>query len=215
MTKNQYAEFFAIMKRAATLTYQQKNKDFEELAVVMFEELGAYELEDVRSAVANHVRYEKFFPMLADIIKRIEGTAEERAALAWQTVLKAIRMIGSGNSIRFPSPAYHYAIEQMGGWMKLCSTLTVEEEKWRGKDFVRFFEIGERVASWEHEPGNVHVPPYLMGWHEINNRRGRDALPDIVDAETGILIAGIREALPEPGESSGIVMRLVRGMRAG
>jgi hypothetical protein len=214
MTGEQYNDFEAIMNRAALLTFQQKGKDWRALVTAMFEELAMYDLENVRAAVAAHVRSEKFFPTLADIITLIEGCSEDRAALAWAAVVRAVERLGRSLSVRFPSPAYHYAIEQIGGWQKLCTTLTDEEIKWRGKDFERFFEIGERVASWEHEPGKVRVQPYLMGWYEANNRRGGCALPDVVDAETGKPLKDFRAALPEPSDTSGVVMTLVKGMKA-
>ena len=214
MNGQQYTEFEAIMSRAALLSFQQKGKDWRALITAMFEELAAYDLEAVRLAVATHVRSEKFFPTLADIVKRIDGDHEDRAAIAWAYVVKAIERLGHYLSVRFPSPAYHYAIEFMGGWQKLCTTLTEAETKWRGKEFERFFEIGERVASWGHELGKVHVPPYLLGWHETHNRRGGYALPDVLDAATGKPIQGFRErvALSESGVSK-TVMQLVEGMK--
>jgi hypothetical protein len=216
MRGDQYKDFETIMARAALLTFQQRGKDWRDLVTAMFEELAAYELEDVRTAVAAHVRARKFFPTLSDIITRIDGLPEDRAAVAWQTVVRAIRRLGHYVSVRFQSPAYHYAIAQMGGWQELCSSLRIEELPFRGKDFERFFQIGERVATWGNEAGKVHVPSYLMGGHEANNRRGGFALlPDVVDAKTGEPLRGFRGELPEPGESSGIVMRLVKGMRAG
>ena len=214
MTSEQYNDFEAIMSRAALLTFQQRGKDWRALVTAMFEELAAYDLESIRAAVSAHVRSEKFFPTLADIATRIEGGSDARAALAWAVVVRAVERLGHSLSVRFPSPAYHYAIEQMGGWQKLCATLTDDEVKWRGKDFERFFEIGERVASWEHEPGKVCVPPYLMGWHETNNRRGGHALPDVIDVATGKPMKDFRAALPEPEDPAGVVMKLVKGMKA-
>jgi hypothetical protein len=215
MTSDQYNDFEKIMNRAALLTFQQRGKDWRALITAMFEELGDFSLDSVRDAVAGHVRAEKFFPALADIVRRIEGGSETRAALAWAVVARAVTKLGRTASVRFPSPAYHYAIEQMGGWQKLCASLRDEDLPFRGREFARFFEAGERVASWGNEPGKVRVPPYLMGWHEINNRRCGQELPDIVDAQTGSPINGFRAALPESDRGSEVVMRLMKGMRAG
>ncbi|MBQ8692622.1 MAG: hypothetical protein IJ576_02460, partial [Synergistaceae bacterium] len=61
-----------------------------------------------------HCRTEKFFPMLADIIRRIDGTSEERAAVAWASIREAIRR-HAGDSIKFASPAMHYNCEDSHG----------------------------------------------------------------------------------------------------
>ena len=216
MTGDQYGKFEEIMERAALLTVQQQGKDWEKFVMIMFEELSAYDLKIVEAAVTAHVRSQKFFPTLADITTRIEGSAETRAALAWAHVVTAIERFGHCLSVRFPSPAYHYAIGFMGGWQKLSATLMNAEIKWRGKDFAQFFTLGECVASWGCEPGKVHVPPYLAGWHEVNNRRSGYALPDVINTVTGKPIQNFRAALPEPGQGpSKIVMQLSKGMKAG
>jgi hypothetical protein len=217
MKNKDYAEFELVMERAALLTFQQRGKDWLALITAFFEELGEYDLEVVRAAVKEHVHAEKFFPALADIIKRIEGNSEDRAARAWATVVRAVSRIGRNNSVAFPSPAYIYAVKQMGGWVKLCRTLTTDEEKWRGKEFERFFQIGERVATWEADTddknGTVWVPTYCVGECETNNRCRGYALPDIVDAETGKVLTNFRAALPDPTEKSEIILELVKKMR--
>jgi hypothetical protein len=217
MKSGQYAEFEALLERAALLTFQQRGKDWRALVTAMFEELAAYDLESVRAAIAEHVRSEKFFPALADIVRRIEGPDETRAALAWAVVIRAVTKLGRVASVRFPSPAYHYAIERMGGWQKLCATLRDADLPFRGREFERLFAAGEKVAAWEPEPGKVAVPTYLMGWHEAANRRDGYALPDVIDAATGEPIKGLlgSAALPEPDEKSVVIMKLAEGMGAG
>lgn len=205
-------EFMACMKVVADV--YGRGPLTKEALKMFFMLLSPFDLGQVKQALQEHMKISVFMPKPANIITLIEGCSEDRAALAWAAVVRAVERLGRSLSVRFPSPAYHYAIEQIGGWQKLCTTLTDEEIKWRGKDFERFFEIGERVASWEHEPGKVRVQPYLMGWYEANNRRGGCALPDVVDAETGKPLKDFRAALPEPSDTSGVVMTLVKGMKA-
>jgi hypothetical protein len=180
-----YAAFEEILQRAADLTMVQQNKAWRSQVTALFEELAEYDLEAIQAAVRDHTRSEKFFPTLADIVRRLEGTAEDRAALAWGMALRAIQRHGRSASVFFPSPAHVYAIEQMGGWVRLCSSLAVDEEKWTARVFGRFFSYGERVASWDREPGKVVVPRYCVGQCERNNRSDGRALPAIIDAATG------------------------------
>ena len=216
MKSDQYAGFEEIMERAAILTYQQKNKNWRILLNTMFEELAAYELEDIRSAVVAHVRTEKFFPALADIIRRIEGSPEDRAMVAWANVMKAIAKTGYYDSVRFPSPAYHYAIEQMGGWMHLTQMLE-KDGPWRAKEFMRWFAIGEQKASWGREDGRIKVPAYLRGFFEIDNgsRGFPEGIPAIKDAITGKTMPEMREALKAPdGDAVLMLEALAEGMKA-
>jgi len=199
MRRDEYPCFVNIMKRAAVLTYRPKNTDFNDLLWVLFEELAPrYSLLQIDLAVRLHTQREKFFPLLSDIIRCIEGTAEDRAIVAWGIVMKAVRYVGSRNSVAFPSPEYNYAITQMGGWIKFSSTLLEEEVKWRGKEFERYFVLGDQRVSWYHEPGKVRVERYCIGTHEINSRRNGYALPEVKNAETGEPIPEFRKALPAP-----------------
>lgn len=188
------------MKRAATLTYKPRDTDFNELVAVLFDELASeYELRQVAEAVAMHVRQEKFFPMLSDIIRGIEGTAGDHAALAWPLVVNAVRHIGHYNSVAFPAPAYNYALNLMGGWIGLCRSLVDSDVKWRGKDFERFFVIGERCATWSNEPGKIQVDRYCAGVSEAGNRSLGYELPDVIDARTRAAIPDFRVLYPALG----------------
>ena len=215
MTSQDYDGFKKLLERAATVTFLQRGKDWETLVTVMFEELVQYDLEAIRMAVGAHVRSEKFFPALADIIRRIEGRPEDRSAVAWALVLKAISRFGHDTSVRFPSPAFHYALDQMGGWAKLCMRLTEDELPFRAKDFARFFEIGERCATWDGANGTVKVPAYLAGTCELSNRaNGHRLPPKVYDVESGAVLEGL--ALPaQKGEVVPIMAALAERMRAG
>lgn len=212
MTEADFPAFVDIMRRAAELTTVPNGKEVDRVTLALFEELIQYPLEPVREAVRDHCRAEKFFPMLADIVARIEGRAEDRAAAAWAMVLRAMGRFGYYDSVKFSDPATHYAIGQMGGWRYLSEHLTAESAPFRAKDFARFFGIGERVASWENAPGKVRVAPYLVGQHEAeNSRKGYDRRT-VWDAVTCTPIPAEQlSALQAPGEN---VVPLVHALAA-
>jgi hypothetical protein len=166
--------------------------------------LRDFSLQQVEQALQAHMRTSPFMPKPSDVIAKINGSAQDRAALAWPCVLEAVRRLGHGHSVAFPTPAHNFAITQMGGWIRLCATLLDEEVKWRGKEFERFFVIGDPVASWEYEPGpapgpvKTRVERYCVGEYEANNRARGCALPEVLDAVTGKPIPGFREALLAP-----------------
>lgn len=208
MTEADFSAFAGLMDRAAELTTVPNGKDVGRVTMALFEELLPYPLERVREALSDHCRSEKFFPTLSDIVTRIEGRAEDRAAAAWAMVLKAMGRFGYYDSVRFPDPATHYAIGQMGGWRYLSEHLTAEDAPFRAKDFARFFGIGERIASWEHIPGKVRVAPYLVGQHEAENRRNGYDRRTVWDAVTCAPIP--EEQLPAPQAAGGNIIPLVR-----
>lgn len=126
----------------------------------------------------------KFMPTIADIKKQIGGSSDERAIAAWQLVKKAIERHGYYDSVRFPSPAFHVVIEQMGGWQRLGQewhSLSEKELEFRGKDFIKLFTLAERTATWEN------TPAYLPGFFERDNigKNLQNAIPPIVDVATG------------------------------
>ena len=215
MMSRDYDSFKRLLERAATVTFLQRGKDWGTLVTVMFEELAQYDLEEIRLAVGAHVRSERFFPALADIIRRIEGRPEDRAAAAWALVMKAVSRFGHDTSVRFPSPAIHYALEQMGGWARFCMRLAEDELPFRAKDFAQFFAMGERCASWDGANGTVKVPAHLAGTCELSNRTNGYALPArVYDAETGEVLE--KQVLPAgAGKIVPIATALAAQMRTG
>ena len=202
MTEADYQAFAEFMERAAEITTVPNGKDIGRVTIALFEELLPYPLERVREALSDHCRSERFFPTLADIVTRIEGRAEDRAAAAWAMVLKAMGRFGYYDSVRFPDAAIHYAVAQMGGWQYLSENTTAENATFRGKDFARFYALGERIAAWVDTPGKVRVAPYLVGRHEAENAKNGYDRRKVWDAETFRPIPAEQlPALQAPGEN--------------
>ncbi|MBR1660283.1 MAG: hypothetical protein IJ705_08195 [Oscillospiraceae bacterium] len=122
-------------------------------------------MAEVKRALEEHMGYSPYMPKPSDIRQRIEGSDEDRAALAWAEVIRAMGRWGYWDSVRFPDPAIHLAIAEMGGWMHLCATLTNENLPFRQKDFAGYYALGKRMLA-----ANVKAEPYLHGKHEAENR---------------------------------------------
>ncbi len=160
--------------------------------LIIFEALRPYPFEAVRAAVGKHLvsAEGKFFPTAAHIVQQIRGTEAERAELAWRRVVSAVSRRGCYDSVRFPEPAYHFAIRELGGWERLVSmvdAMTDREIEFFGQKFAKLYAAGERCASWTPTAGRECVPAYFQGSFERENRaRGfLDAIPAPVDALTG------------------------------
>jgi hypothetical protein len=192
MFEQDWAEFYTMCEMIArTCFVQRKRRDeWEEQIRFLFDLLGEYSLDDVRRAMYRHVKSQKFFPTPADITRLIEGSPEDRSVAAWRLFLRAVGRHGYYDSVRFPDPAYHYAIGQLGGWERLSAELhelSDREIQFREKGWRQLYEIGLRVASWDDAPGKVKVPKLLPGFFERDNRENRhpEFIPLAVDAETG------------------------------
>ena len=168
---------FMAMLTVVADTYGQPRLS-EGAAKLYFRVLSGYTLEEVSKAVTEHLKISSFMPKPADIIRILEGTVEDHAAIAWGHVVKAIRQYGHYESVRFDDPAIHYAIDHMGGWQKVCQVLE-EELPFRERDFVAHYKRGKN-ATWND------IPKRFLGKHELHNLQcGRDdMIPETVFIET-------------------------------
>lgn len=192
MNKSDWKPFCEIMNAAAE-EIGAKPKSASGLSLT-FKLLSEYSLDTVQRAVfqfllSGEAKYGKT-PSASQIQEIIVGDTEERAHYAWRVFLAAMDRYGYYESVRFPEPAYHYAIQLLGGWQKVCeeySQLTDKELEFRRGPFAALFTKGTRESSFEPIPGKVQVSPYLVGNFESHNLANGylDFLPPICDVETG------------------------------
>lgn len=175
MRPNEFQEFVAVMGAAAEVLNQPK---LSPLGLrTAFSILKDYPLEAVKAAIQQHLRESPFMPKPADVVKYLEGTAEDRGSLAWWHVVRAIRQHGHYESVRFDDPVIHYAIDRMGGWQNVCNILE-EELPFRERDFVKLYARGEKAADWDN------VAKRFIGAIEANNVRQGWAAPETVYIQT-------------------------------
>jgi hypothetical protein len=211
MTKTEDWGKFCALVRAADETISARPRS-EPAMALMFEALLAFDIADVARAVSHHVRKSPYPVKPSDVASFLEGSPEERSQAAWRTFLRAVGRYGYYDSVRFPDPAYHYAIQELGGWERLCEELhclTDREAQFRAREFRQPYETGLRVASWDGAPGKVRVPQYLWGFFERDNREQRRLgfVPEAVDVLTGEKLS----LLVAIGASGEAVMSLGRG----
>jgi hypothetical protein len=142
---------------------------------LFFDVLKPYPFKEVSDALYATLRQSPFMPKPSDVVRYIEGTAEDRAREAWHAVLETMRKYGAYASVKFDDPAIHFAIERMGGWQKLC-LIPEEELPFRERDFIAHYKRGER-AGWEI------VPKYFVGIIEQQNTQNgwMNMIPEIVE----------------------------------
>ena len=120
MKQDEYKDFEELMKAAAGAI----GRPAPEAGALMlsFDALRKYRFEQVREAVMAHLAGPdgRYMPTPSHIVERIEGKPDDRAALAWALVERVLMSnAGTRESVRFPTPEYHWAIVQLGGWLAL------------------------------------------------------------------------------------------------
>jgi len=142
------------------------------LAELYWQSLECFEFEDVKKSLEAHVHNPdcgQFFPKPADIIRFIEGSGETKALTAWAMVEKAIHQVGRYQSIAFDDPLIHAALEDMGGWIKLCS-VTSNELPFRANEFQKRY-MGFLIKK------PARYPKYLVGIIETDNAKNGFEIP--------------------------------------
>jgi len=92
---------------------------------VWWQACQSFTLEQVSKALSAHAtdpERGQFAPKVADLIRILTGTHTDRAALAWGKVHEAMSAVGAYTDVVFDDPAIHAAVEDCGGWPKMCRT---------------------------------------------------------------------------------------------
>lgn len=101
-------------------------KDVSEfLLSVWWNACESFDMSQVSKAIQKHAcdpERGQFAPKVADIVRGLQGTSTDRAALAWGKVHEAMSAVGAYTDVVFDDPAIHAVIEDLGGWPKVCRT---------------------------------------------------------------------------------------------
>jgi hypothetical protein len=143
-------------------------KDMSEFALgVWVQACQAFTLEQVSKAFTAHTMDAErgaFMPKPSDIVRALYGTVTDRSLVAWGKVMDAVRLVGAYSSVAFDDPAIHCAVEDMGGWPKVCrEPLDALPHTQR-----RFCDAHRAYTT----RGTSEYPRYLPGVHELENRAG-------------------------------------------
>lgn len=139
-----------------------------------------FDYEQVVKALQKHAmdaQRGQFAPKVADIVRLLDGTHTDRAAMAWSKVHTAMSDVGAYTDVVFDDPAIHAVVEDMGGWAKVCRWPLDElsylqhrfSEAYRSYVAQDSFQFparlgGERCADVEYERKGLPPPmPVLVG----------------------------------------------------
>lgn len=148
---------------------------------VWWSAMRPFDLAAVREAFGRHVVNPdtgQFLPKPADVVKMLGGTTQDAALVAWAKVDRAIRVVGTYESVAFDDALIHRVIEDMGGWVKL-GQVTEDELPFRAKEFETRYR-GFRIRSESPE-----YPRVLIGIHQAHNEQNnRPVAPPVLIGNT-------------------------------
>lgn len=133
---------------------------------IFWDGLRRFSYSDVARALSVHAQDPdrgQFAPRLADLTRLLEGSTQTQGMRAWAKVDRAIRSVGQYQSVVFDDPLIHVVIDDMGGWVALCTT-TVEQLPFRAREFERSY------AAWKLRREVPTYPARLIGRSEAENR---------------------------------------------
>jgi len=113
---------FAAMLTACAENYGKAISD--QLADLWWEGLKGHDIGAVEAAFQRHIFSPdtgQFMPKPADILRMLIGTSVDAAQVAWAAVDAAVRSSGPYVSVTFDDRITMRVLQEMGGWILLCS----------------------------------------------------------------------------------------------
>lgn len=130
---------------------------------VWWEACQGFDIEQVRKALTKHALDPdggQFAPKPADLVRALQGTKTDRSLVAWSKVYRAMSEVGAYASPDFGDNAIHAAVNDMGGWPKLCH-ISTDELPFTQKRFCDLYRA--------HNASGYQEPVQLIGLHAEAN----------------------------------------------
>lgn len=163
MQTNDRIDFLALVSDVLAF-YKQPFNDF--VGNVWWESLKAYDLSSLRRAFSRHAVNPdngQFAPKPADIVRMMGGTSGDAALSAWSKVERAVRSVGQYASVIFDDALIHRVVEDMGGWVKMCSCPSEDDFIFVAKEFQN------RYRGFAMRSERPDYPAGLIGLAQATN----------------------------------------------
>ena len=148
--------------------YAFYRQDFSAFAGgVWYEAMKPFDLPAVADALNRHCINPdtgQFMPKPADIVKMFKGSSVDSALVAWSKVDKAIRQVGTYESVVFDDPLIHRVLADMGGWQKIGMA---GEQEW---PFIAK-EFETRYRGYSMRNAKPEYPPVMVGIAQSQNEQ--------------------------------------------
>ena len=173
MNQQDFDGFTDIMQVVAE-SYSKRLSDG--VIALYWQGLQEYDFAAVKEALGRHLRNPdtgQFMPKIADIMRMMQGTTQDAALVAWTKIDRAVRLVGTYQSVVFDDALIHRVLADMGGWVMLGAKT---DGDW---PFVaKEFEARYRGYKGRHE--RPEYPRVLVGLAEQHNTVSGHDLPQPV-----------------------------------
>lgn len=177
MKSSEKIVFFAMLSDVMSY-YKQDTSEF--MLNVFWDACQGVEYEQVCKAINSHVKDPdkgQFAPKVADIVRLLIGSKTDRSAIAWGRVYNGLCSVGAYTDVCFDDPAIHAAINDCGGWVKMCRSdmddlsylqhrFTQSYQAYSSKEDFNYPRvlIGDRSPDSMYERRGLPVPaPVFLG----------------------------------------------------
>ena len=142
------------------------------LMQIYFDTLISYSMEDLRIGFSKHSLDSKngsFFPKPADIVRHIQVTeisTEDKGTLAWNQIVRQIRLVGAYGSLELDDKQALAAIKAVHSWKDLCG-MPEKDLTWAKKEFLANYK------TYENTPLEL-LPSSLPGLEELHEHKNEE-----------------------------------------
>ena len=140
---------------------------------IWWEAMRPFDLAGVQDALNRHAvdpDRGQFLPKPADVVRLIAGGGADAALLAWAKLERAVKEVGTYESVVFDDPILQRVAYDMGGWAWFGAQ---KDKEW---PFVRQHFVN-LYHAYRTRGRSVDAPRYLPGITEAENVRTGHARP--------------------------------------
>ena len=150
------ARFSALMTGLSEY-YRQPLSEFA--MQIYWQALERFDFMAVNDAANRHAQNPdtgQFLPKASDLIRMMEGSTKDGAAIAWSKFDEAFRHIGTYEDIRFDDPIIMRVVHDMGGWVSFGDKM---EDEW---PFIAN-DFKARYSAYKARGSSFDFPSILRG----------------------------------------------------
>ena len=151
------------------------------LLLMFFSDLIQFSIDEVKEGARLHranSKHGSFFPKPPDIIRHIKSgniNTEDKALLAWNQIIREMRVTGAYGSLKLDDKQALAAIKAVHSWKDLCA-LPESDLTWAKKEFIANY------AMYQNTPLEL-LPSSLPGLTDLHDHKNseKEAYTKITD----------------------------------
>lgn len=158
-------EFYSVIKIMSEYYGTKLSLALSEIYWQVFQN---WSFEDFKHAcnIIMQTRNYPSFPKISEITEALHGKPEDQAAIAYQTLIEAIKRIGPWDSVIFEDGAIGMAVEALGGWEYI--------NQWSWTDWIYRKKDFEELYLANLRSGNTKPKKLYGAFERINGEIGQE-----------------------------------------